>query len=112
MRKQVTKKGIKIAGAVSRLIAKAIEGSEAECRLIRAVRRLDLERAMPRIDKVVLPAPGSARRHYFAILFGQRGMPRVKASTTRREPAMCNLLVATYVNPQPGDGRQIRYKRT
>ena len=98
MRKQVTKKGIKVKGAASRLIAKAIEGSEAECRLIRAVRRRALKRAMPRMNKVVLPVPGSAKRHYFAIPLRQRGLPMVKTSTTRREPAMCNLLVATQVN--------------
>ena len=64
MRKQVTKKGIKAKGAASRLIAKAIEGPEAACRLIRVARRLPLKRAMPRIDRVVLPVPGSAKIHY------------------------------------------------
>ena len=81
MRKQGIKKGMQIKGAASRLIAKAIEGSEAECRLIRVVWRLALKRAMPRIDKVVLPVPGSAKIHYFAIPFGQRGMPMVNTST-------------------------------
>ena len=94
-----SKRALQIKGAASRLIAKAIEGSEAECRLIRVARRLALKRVMPRIEKVALPSLGSMNRHYFTIPFGQRGMPMVKTSTSRREPAMCNLLVATYANP-------------
>ena len=74
------------------------------------MRRLALKRAMPRIDKVVLPVPESAKRHYFAIPFGQRGVPIAKTSTSKREPAMCNLPVATYVNPNQATGDKLGTK--
>ena len=69
--KRITKKGVKAKGAASRLIARAIEGSEAECRLIRMVRRLALKQVSPRINKVVLSVPGSPKRPHLAFPFGQ-----------------------------------------
>ena len=46
MRKQVTKKGIKIKGAALRLIAKAIEGSEEERKLAGLERKVALKRLL------------------------------------------------------------------
>ena len=102
--KRITKRGVKAKGAASRLIARAVEGSEAERRLIRMVRRLALKQGLPRINKVVLPVPGGPKRPHLAIPFGQRGMPMVTTSDSRREPAMCNIPAATYVNPNAAMG--------
>ena len=44
--KRITKRGVKAKGAASRLIARAVEGSEAERRLIRMVRRLALKQVL------------------------------------------------------------------
>ena len=112
MRKQVIKKGIKAKGAATRLIAKAIEGSEAERRLVRAVRKLALKRVMRGIEKMMLPSSSgtSSKRYYFTISFGQRGLPMVKTSTTRRESALCNWPAATYVNPNQAMGDKLGTK--
>ena len=88
-------KGIRAKGAATRLIAKAIEGSEDERKLVRLVRQLALNRVMRGIEKVVLPSTMGAttKRHFFAIPFGQRGMPMVTISTTKRNQrcATCQL---------------------
>ena len=61
-----------------------------------------LKRVMRGIERVALPADTNAtnKRHLFAIPFGQRGVPNVKTSATRREPAMCNIPAAIYANPK------------
>ena len=106
-RGKVTKKVAKMRGSVTQMIAKATEGSQDELHLIRMVRRLALKQVQPRIERIGLPAVGSQRKMGFAIPDGQRGMPSVRTTSTRRAPAMCNIPAVSYVNPNAAMGDKL-----